>query len=89
MMTIRALHAAGLLTAASAMYAQSPSPVMSKPQAGYTRVMVGDAEVTALSDGTMVLTSDMQTGVPQAEIERHLGNAHMPARRCTPRSTSS
>jgi len=66
-----------LLTAPSAMNAQSAAPVMSKPQAGYLRVMVGDAEVTALSDGTMVLTPDMLTGVPQAEIERHLRAAHM------------
>lgn len=50
---------------------------MRQPQAGYLRVMVGDAEVTALSDGTMVLTPDMLTGVPQAEIERHLRSAHM------------
>lgn len=56
---------------------QTSSTVMRQPQAGYLRVMVGDAEVTALSDGTMVLTPDMLTGVPQAEIERHLRSAHM------------
>ena len=72
-----ALLAAGLLTAPFAMNAQISSPVMSKPQAGYLRVMVGDAEVTALSDGTMVLTPDMLTGAPRAEIDGHLRNAHM------------
>jgi len=50
---------------------------MSKPQAGYLRVMVGDAEVTALSDGTMALTPDMLTGAPRTEIDAHLRNAHM------------
>lgn len=68
--------AACLLNTSIAM-SQPSSPVMSKPQAGYLRVMVGDAEVTALSDGTMVLTPEMLTGAQAAEIDRHLGNAHM------------
>jgi len=80
-MKTRLLRAALLIASFSgvpfAMNAQAASPVMRQPQAGWLRVTVGDAEVTALSDGTMVLTPDMLTGVPQAEIARHLRNAHM------------
>ncbi|MBO0144636.1 MBL fold metallo-hydrolase [Agrobacterium sp. Ap1] len=71
---------ASFLKTSSAMADQTSSSSMRKPQAGYLRVMVGDAEVTALSDGTMVLTPDMLTGAPRAEIDRHLGNAHMQAK---------
>lgn len=72
-----AVLAASLLNTPLAMSQQPSSPVMSKPQAGYLRVMIGDAEVTALSDGTMVLTPDMLTGAQRSEIDRHLSNAHM------------
>lgn len=79
--TLRILRAAAVLAATtlttSIAMSQPSSPVMSKPQAGYLRVMVGDAEVTALSDGTMALTPDMLTGAPRTEIDAHLRNAHM------------
>lgn len=55
----------------------APAPVMSKPQAGWLRVMVGDAEVTALSDGILTLDPGILTGATPAEVEQHLQNAHM------------
>lgn len=83
-MTTRKIHvllfAAVLLTSSCRMNAQTSSTVMDQPQAGYLRIVVGDAEVTVLSDGTMILTPDMLTGVPSAVIDQHLRNAHMEGR---------
>lgn len=56
---------------------QNASTMMNKPQAGYQRVTVGDIEIIALSDGTIVMTPDELTGASKAEIKQHLKNAHM------------
>lgn len=76
---LAAALAAGFLAAAapSTFAQQAPAPVLAKPQAGWLRLMVGDAEVTALSDGSLTLQPGILTGATQAEIEQHFKNAHM------------
>ncbi|HEV8690311.1 MAG TPA: MBL fold metallo-hydrolase [Ideonella sp.] len=75
-----ALAATLALTAAfagaPAFAQQAPAPVLTKPQAGWYRFMVGDAEVTALSDGTVTLESNILTGVKPAHVQELLKAAH-------------
>jgi glyoxylase-like metal-dependent hydrolase (beta-lactamase superfamily II) len=54
-----------------------PKTFMDRPQVGHVRVLVGDAEVTIMSDGSLQLTPDMLTGAPRSEIGRLLTDAHM------------
>lgn len=69
------LLAAGLWTGTAS--AQTPPPAtLAKAQAGYSRLMVGDAEVTALSDGTVVLDSSILTGAKPEHIKDLLKQAH-------------
>ncbi|WP_374567431.1 MBL fold metallo-hydrolase [Ideonella sp.] len=53
-----------------------PAPTLAKAQAGYLRMMLGDAEVTALSDGTVVLDSSILTGAKPEHIKDLLNQAH-------------
>lgn len=81
-MTIRtllkplALAAALLATAPFAAAQQAPAPTLAKTQAGWVRMMVGDAEVTALSDGSIVLQTNILTGVKPEHVNELLKQAH-------------
>ena len=58
--------------------AQTAAPKLSKSQAGFYRLKVGDFEVTALSDGTVPLpVFDLLTNVKPVEIERLLSDAYV------------
>lgn len=70
---------AGLLGSAAPGLASAqaaPAATLSKPQAGYLRLMVGDAEVTALSDGTVVLEPGILTGTTPAHVAQLLKQSH-------------
>jgi glyoxylase-like metal-dependent hydrolase (beta-lactamase superfamily II) len=53
-----------------------PPPTLAKAQAGYVRMMLGDAEVTALSDGSVVLQSNILTGAKPEHVADLLKQAH-------------
>lgn len=70
-----ALLATGLWAGSAS--AQTPPPAtLAKAQAGYVRMMLGDAEVTALSDGSVVLDSSILTGTKPEHIKDLLNQAH-------------
>jgi glyoxylase-like metal-dependent hydrolase (beta-lactamase superfamily II) len=75
---LRALRRAAMLTllAATACYAAAP---LQKSQApGFYRMMVGDFEVTALSDGTSALpVGTLLRNVSAAELKRQLAAAYL------------
>lgn len=76
--TIRSLAAASIL----ALFAVTASAdtKLSKPQAGYYRLKVGDVEVTALSDGTVPLGAlDLLHGAKPGEIEKLLADSYVRA----------
>lgn len=57
--------------------AQTPPPAtLAKAQAGYVRMMLGDAEVTALSDGSVVLDAGILTGTKPEHVKDLLNQAH-------------
>lgn len=64
------------LWAGAASAQTPPAPTMAKAQAGYLRMMLGDAEVTALSDGTVVLESSILTGAKPEHVADLLKQAH-------------
>ena len=53
-----------------------PPPTLAKAQAGYVRMMLGDAEVTALSDGTVALGANILTGTTPKHVDELLKQAH-------------
>ena len=60
--------------------AQTTVSKLSKSQAGFHRLRVGDFEITALSDGTVPLpVFDVLTGANPGEIERLLSDAYVKA----------
>ncbi len=60
--------------------AQTVTTKLSKSQAGFYRMKVGDFEVTALSDGTVPLpVFDLLTNTTPGEIERLLSDAYVKA----------
>jgi len=80
---LRGSFALALLIAAITAFvpfvdAQTAAPKLSKSQAGFYRLKVGDFEVTALSDGTVPLpVFDLLTNVKPVEIERLLSDAYV------------
>jgi glyoxylase-like metal-dependent hydrolase (beta-lactamase superfamily II) len=67
--------AATTMSLATPAYAQAP---LLKKQPGYYRVMVGDFEVTALSDGTNGLPADkLLNGISKDEINKKLNDAFL------------
>lgn len=72
-----ALSLAAVFAAPAAFAQQAPASTLGKPQAGWVRFMVGDAEVTALSDGTVTLDANgILTGVKPAHVNELLKAAH-------------
>ena len=54
--------------------AQAAAPMVKKSGPGYYRMMLGDYEVTALSDGTVALpVNKLLTKISEAEVDRALG----------------
>ncbi|MFL5346364.1 MAG: MBL fold metallo-hydrolase [Hyalangium sp.] len=76
---------AALLTAASGAAlvpatAQAAAPLVKTQAPGYYRVMLGDFEVTALSDGTVELPVDkLLTNIKPAALEKALTRAYLKA----------
>ncbi|MEK8034585.1 MBL fold metallo-hydrolase [Ideonella sp. DXS29W] len=64
------------IAAGSAVAQTPPPPALAKAQAGYVRMMLGDAEVTSLSDGTVVLSADILTGAKPQHVQDLLKQAH-------------
>ena len=76
--SIRSLLAASIL--AIVAVTASADTKLSKPQAGYYRLKVGDVEVTALSDGTVPLAApDLLRGAKPGEIEKLLADSYVHA----------
>jgi glyoxylase-like metal-dependent hydrolase (beta-lactamase superfamily II) len=83
---VKALHAlllGGLLATASLAHAAGPMPKGQAP--GWYRMMLGDFEVTALSDGTVALPWDKLLVGPKPRIAAALRHEHMEA---SPQETS-
>ena len=62
-----------------AMAAQAAMPQQKTQVAGWYRFMLGDFEVTALSDGFLDLGTDVLQNVKKDEIQRGLARAFLPA----------
>lgn len=66
--------------AAVAGSAQAKAPFAKAPQPGWYRMMLGDFEITALSDGTVALPVDkLLTNTTPAKVEAALTRAHQKA----------
>ncbi|WP_375772486.1 MBL fold metallo-hydrolase [Archangium gephyra] len=74
---------AALLTAASGAVlvpttAQAAAPQVKAQAPGYYRMMLGDFEITALSDGTLDLPVDkLLTNIKPAQLDKALARAHL------------
>jgi len=74
---------AAVLTAASGAAlvpatAQAAAPMVKTQAPGYYRMMLGDFEVTALSDGTVDLPMDkLLTNIKPAQLDKALSRAHL------------
>ncbi len=81
----RGSFAAALLIAAFTAFvpfaaAQTAAPKLGKSQAGFYRMKVGDFEITALSDGTVLLpVFDLLTNIKPLEIQKLLSDAFVKA----------
>jgi cytochrome c556 len=70
---------AGCSTLPTAADAAAPAP-QTKQNPGYYRVMVGDFEVTALSDGTLPFDTDKWlTNTTPAQVEKALAKVYLTA----------
>ena len=77
------LFLTGLL---AATLAQAAAPQVKTQAPGFYRMMLGDFEITALSDGTVVLPmTKLMTNVKPGEVERLLSARSWPIR-CERRS---
>lgn len=77
MNALRALVVCGLLAAATLAHAAGPMPRGQTP--GWYRMMLGDFEVTALSDGTIDLPWDKLFLAPAARIQAALARQYLKA----------
>lgn len=82
-MQFRKLLGVAALALASATSALAGAPMV-KTVPGYYRMMLGDFEVTALSDGTVGLPVDQLLKAPKAEVTQALAKNHL----STPLETS-
>lgn len=77
-MKIRHFLSAGLLAAFVATTAQAAAPMVKTSAPGYYRLMLGDFEVTALSDGTVALPVDqLLTNTTPAKVGKALASSYL------------
>ena len=75
---LRALRRAALLTLLAATACLGAAPMQKSQAPGYYRMMVGDFEITALSDGTNSLTvATLLRNVSPGELKRQLAAAYL------------
>jgi len=72
-----ALSAAFVFGSAVALPALAAAPQVKTQAPGYYRMMLGDIEVTALSDGTVDLPVDKLLAAPAAKTQAALAKAHL------------
>lgn len=82
-MTLKKILGAAALTLACVTSALAGAPMV-KTMPGYYRMMLGDFEITALSDGTVALPVDQLLKAPKGEVKKALEKNHL----STPLDTS-
>lgn len=77
-MKIRHFLSAGLLAVFVAATAQAAAPMVKTSAPGYYRLMLGDFEITALSDGTVALPADqLLTNTTPARVSQALARSYL------------